>query len=345
VTLWRSARELRERLTRLETLLHDQTRVAADQQRAVRTLQERLAAVERDVSGLGTHLEASFAEMRRSIGAVGAAVDRSLATLGATLRDLERAEVKTGRAEKGLTQELRRLQQRLARVTSAFDLSVDERFVSVAGPLVEARRTLLGYDRLYTLWQAAANVAHLDLPSVEIGTYRGGSAALLAQALQLFGGQDRELHVVDTFEGHLDATLSEHDPQHQQGKFKDVDEADVRRYLGSFPGVRVHKGDATTVVAGWPERRYALVHLDVDLYLPILGCLQYFGPRVADHGVIVVDDYEAPTCPGVSRAVREYLELTPVFQLWRLQVEQVVLIKDQSARLWPQASRTGSADC
>lgn len=344
MTLWRSVRAARERLARFETLLREQKRLAADQQQAIRALQERLAVIERDLDRFGAQLGASFEEVRQSIGGIGGTVDRSLAGFRAVLRDLEHAEAKAARAEKGLTLELRRLQQRLARVTNAFDLSIDEQFVSVASPLVETRRTMLGYDRLFTLWQAAANVAYLDLPSVEVGTFRGGSAALLAQALRIFGGEHRELHVVDTFEGHLDATLSEHDPEQQRGKFRQVDEEDVRRYLGSFPCVHVHKGDATTLIAGWPERQYALAHLDVDLYRPILDCLQYFGPRLANGGVIVVDDYDAPTCPGVARAVHEYLELDPVFQVWRPQVEQVVLIKCSGARQFSRVNRSGSAE-
>jgi hypothetical protein len=48
---------------------------------------------------------------------------------------------------------------------------------------------------------------------------------------------------------------------------------------------------------------------------------------VADSGVLVMDDYESPTCPGVSLAVHEYLSAGPRFQPWRLQAEQLLLIK------------------
>jgi hypothetical protein len=101
----------------------------------------------------------------------------------------------------------------------------------------------------------------------------------------------------------------------------------VREYLAAFPRLTVHRGDARSVVRAWPERRYGLVHLDVDLYQPTLDCLEYFGPRVVEGGVIVMDDFGSPTCPGVPRAVHEYLARAPVFYTWKLAAEQAVLVK------------------
>jgi len=272
----------------------EQTRALADQQAAVASLQDRFARLE---EALATSLD----KLRESL-----------------------KEVK-GRS-KGIEQDLKKLIGRMAQVGNAFDTSLDPRFFEVAEPLMSSRRTMLGHDRLFTLWQAARNTAFLNLASAEIGTFRGGSAALLAEAMRTFGGGS-ELHVVDTFEGHLDSTFTEHDPEDQLGKFRGTSYDDVREFLSTFPGVRVHKGDAAAVVSGWPERRYALVHLDVDLYGPTLACLEYFAPRLADGGIIVMDDYAAPTCPGVKRATDEYLARTPMFHLWKLAAEQAVLIK------------------
>lgn len=220
-----------------------------------------------------------------------------------------------------------RIASRLNRISVAFDLSIDERFVQAARPLTETRQTLLGFDRLFTLWQAVGNVAHLSAPAVEIGTYRGGSAALIAEAFRAFAGSEREIHVLDTFEGHLDSTFSPHDASLQHGKFQRTSAEDVRRFLAGYPGIQVHQGDASAVIKTWPERQYSLVHLDVDLYRPTLDCLEYFGPRLVSGGIIVLDDYEAPTCPGVAEAAREYLAQAPLFQQWRMQPEQAILIK------------------
>jgi predicted O-methyltransferase YrrM len=317
-------REAQERLARLEQRAADHGRALADQQAALTTalatLAERLSRVEGQLSSIGARFDARVDDVRASISAAGAKQDDSLHQVGQSLKRVRGME-------KGIQQDLKKVIGRLAHVGSAFDLSVDERFLAAAQPLVSSRRTMLGYERLFTLWQAASNVAGLNLAAVEVGTFRGGSAALLAQAMRTFAGVDCELHVVDTFEGHLDSTFSEHDPEEQRGKFRGVSYENVREYLAAFPRLTVHRGDASSVVRAWPERRYGLVHLDVDLYQPTLDCLEYFGPRLVEGGVIVMDDYGAPTCPGVRHATQEYLARAPVFQTWKLVAEQAVLIK------------------
>lgn len=47
-------------------------------------------------------------------------------------------------------------------------------FCEIAKSILAERRSLLGYDRLYTLWQAMRNVAHLKTPVIEVGVLRGG---------------------------------------------------------------------------------------------------------------------------------------------------------------------------
>ena len=280
---------------------------------AVVELQQRVKRLERVLSSLGKQAKSDNAQMQDTIA-------KSSQEVTHTLKDVK----KRG---KGIQRDFGRLLMRLATVGNPFDRAADERFFEVALPIVEARRTTLDYGRLFTLWQAARNVAQLDASGVEVGTLRGGSAAFLAQTFREFAGRDRELHVVDTFEGHLDDTLSEHDPRWQQGKFRSVSYEDVAEYLAPFPSVHVHQGNVLDVVNSWPDRPYSFVHLDIDLYLPTLRCLEYFGPRVVDGGVVVIDDFEAPTCPGVAIAAREYLDRAPEFQIWRMQPEQALLVK------------------
>jgi hypothetical protein len=244
----------------------------------------------------------------------------------------EQASKQERSQDKKFVAQMKRVLGQLARLGPAFDISVDPRFHDAAERLVKARRTMLGYDRLFTLWQAALNVAHLGLPVVEVGTFRGGSAALIAEALRAANGAC-DVHVVDTFEGHIDATITAHDSgEHFGGKFANTSYEDVKAFLAAYPRLHVHRGDAGTVIAGWPERRYGMVHIDVDLYGPTLDCLRYFGPRLADGGVLVMDDYESPTCPGVSLAVHEYLTAGARFQQWRLHAEQMLLIKTGEAQ-------------
>jgi hypothetical protein len=243
----------------------------------------------------------------------------SLARVLPELGSLDRRFRKIRRQIESEFREVRRLRNPLGG-------ALDPAFLAVVDPVIKEQRTLLGYDRLYVLWQAVRNTAHLALPVVEIGTFRGGSARVLVGALQSAVATP-ELHVIDTFEGHLDHQVTAEDSARQRGKFADTSVDDVRRYLSDLPGAVVHQGDATRLLPTWPERRYGLVHLDVDLFEPTRDCLHYFAARLAAGGVAVVDDYGAPSCPGVARAVDDLLSQDPAFQRWETLTEQVVLVR------------------
>lgn len=200
-------------------------------------------------------------------------------------------------------------------------------FFEHADPVVQTQRTLLGFDRLYVFWQSARNL--LDVPGevAEIGSFRGGSAYFIASAFRTLLGEEVPMHVFDTFEGHPEQAITEHDPFHTTGQFNSTSYDDVRAYLSVFTRLQVHRGDVSRSLPHLPEAHYRLVHIDTDLYQPSLACLDYFAPRLSPGGVIVMDDYESPKCPGVSRAINEFMERTDAFQAWDMRTEQLVLIK------------------
>ena len=83
----------------------------------------------------------------------------------------------------------------------------------------------------------------------------------------------------------------------------------VEALMRPFPFVSLNKGWIPTVfdgVAGLVDRRFALVHIDVDLYEPTRDSLAFFGPRMSDDGLIVIDDYGSANFPGSKAAVDEY---------------------------------------
>lgn len=200
-------------------------------------------------------------------------------------------------------------------------------FFALADPVVESKRTLLGYDRLYVFWQAIRNVAGVHGAAAEIGSFRGGSAYFIASALLEVTGGEVPLHVFDTFAGHPEQAISEHDTFHTAGQFSATSYDDVRAYLSAFRGVQIHKGDVSASLPHLPESAYRLVHIDTDLYTPTLTCLEYFGQRVSHGGVIVIDDYASQKCPGVPKALAEYMERSDEFDAWDMRTEQLLLVK------------------
>lgn len=203
----------------------------------------------------------------------------------------------------------------------------EDSFYKIANQVIADGRTFLAHDRLYILWQSILNVQFMRLPVAEVGSYRGGSAYFIAAGFRSLSGEDISLHVIDTFDGHPDKVTSKFDNQHVQGYFSDTDYETVKAYLSPFLKVQVHKGEFTAVASRLSVTQYSFVHIDVDIYQSILDCLNYFGDRIAIGGVIIVDDYGTESCPGVERAVKEYLQQHTNFYVWQPFTEQVILVK------------------
>jgi hypothetical protein len=189
-------------------------------------------------------------------------------------------------------------------------------------------RTRLDRARLATLWRAASNVAHVPGMLAEVGTYRGGSAYFIAATFRAMLGHELPFVVIDTFEGHPRTKLSQQD-EGQQAKpdmFASTSFEDVVQYLSRFQQITVRQGEFSQLAPTLPEQPYRFVHLDVDLYESTRGCIAYFAQRLSPGGVIVLDDYGKPSCPGVAPAVKEFLADSPGFQLWEF-AKQAVLVK------------------
>jgi hypothetical protein len=204
----------------------------------------------------------------------------------------------------------------------------DPAFLALARPVVDAERTMLSLPRLYTLYNGVRNAAAPGLAAVEVGTFRGGTAYFVASAMAARLGAEAPVYVMDTFEGHPEEKVSaERDPEQAIGSFFETSEEDVRAYLADFERVQVIAGEAVANLASLPEQQYAVVHLDVDLYLPTLECLRYFIDRIAPRGVIVVDDYGAPSCPGIVEAVEEFRTERDDVQCWPMLTEQALVMR------------------
>jgi glycosyltransferase involved in cell wall biosynthesis len=204
----------------------------------------------------------------------------------------------------------------------------EPRFTELARPVVDSGRTMLSLPRLFTLYNAVANSVRPDTAVAEVGTFRGGTAYFLASAIRERLGQEAPLYVFDTFEGHPENKVSEDvEPEQAVGSFSETSAQDVREYLSDFERVQVIEGEAVASLRGLEEQTFSLVHLDVDLYLPTLEFLRYFMPRLAPGGAIVVDDYGAPSCPGIARAIDEFLAERDDVQRWPMLTEQAVLLR------------------
>ena len=155
----------------------------------------------------------------------------------------------------------------------------------------------------------------------ECGVYAGTSTLLLCRAAQTrdraYAGED--LHLIDSFEG-LAAPADQDRFEAADGTLEAAMEKGglaapldlVRNTFRDFPEVSFHRGWIPEVFSDLPATPWSFVHLDVDHYEPTHAGLAFFYPRLAPGGVIVCDDYGAPTFPGARRAWDRYCEANGV---------------------------------
>jgi O-methyltransferase len=167
----------------------------------------------------------------------------------------------------------------------------------------------ISLDRCQVLYSIAHNIAARRLPgdTAECGVRYGKSSYFVMSALN---DRNRPHHLCDSFEGlstpgDADAETVARRDAWRAGDLA-ADEAIVHEKLKDFPQCRFHRGWIPDCFVGLEERRFAFVHIDVDLFEPTLAAFEFFYPRLVPGAVMVCDDYGFASCPGARRAVDEY---------------------------------------
>ncbi len=152
----------------------------------------------------------------------------------------------------------------------------------------------------------------------ELGVYRGTTAKLLHE---LFA--DRRLWLFDTFGGFDARDLASGSGERPAGfRFDDTSLEAVLRHIGASERIRACKGYFPDTARAVPDgERFAFVHLDADLKKPTADALEFFYPRLAPGGFLVMHDYGSRAWPGVAQAVDAFFADKP---------ESIVRIPDKS---------------
>ena len=144
----------------------------------------------------------------------------------------------------------------------------------------------------------------------ELGVFRGSTARLIHHYLP-----ERKLYLFDTFAGFderdikIEGATTGRPAKTSEFALTSVDLArrnvgqqndNVQFYPGYFPQ------SAPDFLS---QRKFAFVHLDADLYEPILAGLNFFYERMVPGGYILVHDFNS--WPGARKAVREFFKDKP----------------------------------
>jgi O-methyltransferase len=159
------------------------------------------------------------------------------------------------------------------------------------------------YDRKFLMRELARHAVRLPGDMAECGVFRGGTAWLMAKALRERPGAT--LHLFDSFGG-LSAP-SAVDGGHWRAGDLAVSLEEVRRALSPLEDVICYwPGWIPSEFHAVADRRFSLVHIDVDLAQPTWDSIAFFYPRLVQCGILVCDDYGFDTCPGARAAMDAY---------------------------------------
>jgi len=164
-------------------------------------------------------------------------------------------------------------------------------------------QSLLSTDRLDVIRRLCEEVKHLPGSIAEVGVYRGGTAYMMASILP-----KKTIHLFDTFEG---MPISGPGDVHKVGEFKlgDITLDELKMDFCTFKAV-FHVGLFPSGIRFPYDDRFCIVHIDADQYQSTLDAIELFRPVMVSGGVMVFDDYEWKSCPGVKRAIEEYFGST-----------------------------------
>ena len=166
--------------------------------------------------------------------------------------------------------------------------------------------TLVDIYRCWELWTLVGQAAKLKGGIVEVGVWRGGTGALMAQRARLAGIKD-PVYLCDTFEGVVKA--GSQDTFYKGGEHSDTSQHTVEDLLKSLDlsDVRILKGvfpDETAAFIG-SEARFRLCHIDVDVYQSAKDVMAWIWDRMVPGGIVVYDDYGCEGCEGITKCVNE----------------------------------------
>lgn len=178
----------------------------------------------------------------------------------------------------------------------------DERFMSaVQRQAIEAIEASIIW-RTHLLCWAAGTCLSLPGDLVECGTYRGYSAAVLADYHRLQDRPERRFYLYDTFNPSGAPGEGHRVPHHSEGLF-----AEVQARFARWPNVVPVRGRIPEVLAQTCPERICFLHIDLNAAAAERAALEALYDRVVPRGVILFDDFGWQTWRASRDAVRDFM--------------------------------------
>lgn len=150
--------------------------------------------------------------------------------------------------------------------------------------------TLVSEDRCYTIHMFSKHCRHLEGDFAECGIYKGGTAYLISLILKDNSNHQKTLHLFDTFSG-MPKSANEDKSHHKEGDYQDTSVEAVKDFLSDYSFVEFHPGLIPDTFEAVTNKKFAFVHIDVDIYQSIKDCCEFFYERMIKGGIMIFDDY------------------------------------------------------
>lgn len=180
------------------------------------------------------------------------------------------------------------------------------------------RYTATSVERLMCLIESVDYIERYQIRGdiVECGVWRGGSIMAVALTLLRLKSTNRNLYLFDTFEGMPEPGIEDADSNGVSARaqfenircYASLDEVREAVLKTGYPEDKVHfiKGMVEDTVPSKCPDRIALLRLDTDWYQSTKHELIHLYPRLANLGVLIIDDYGY--WQGARKAVDEFVK-------------------------------------
>ncbi|GAF05786.1 TylF/MycF/NovP-related O-methyltransferase [Saccharicrinis fermentans] len=181
---------------------------------------------------------------------------------------------------------------------------------TVSRVIVHSERKFKDRNRFYTIWFVLEGLRKKNIEGdlAEVGVFKGETAKVIHHLMP-----ERSLYLFDSFSG-LPAQVIREDcdgtVRPQTVNFEQTSKEEVEKYMKGNHRVEIREGIFPDTAADLKEHTFAFVHLDADLYKSTLDGLQFFYPRLAPGGSVLVHDYNH-NWEGVRKAVDEFEMTVP----------------------------------
>jgi hypothetical protein len=227
------------------------------------------------------------------------------------------------------------IKARVGQLFRHFGYEIVQREASLAADEVRVLRrvepfTMTSPSRIVGLMDAVKYVVSNEIPGaiVECGVWRGGSMMAAALTLIEAGDTSRDLALFDTFEGMTtpgrhdrlaDGTPASdvlgHSPREQGNGYwciAGLDDVRTNVLSTGYPPDRIRfvSGRVEDTLPLHAPDTIALLRLDTDWYESTRHELAHLYGRLADHGILIIDDYGH--WQGARQAVDEFFAGLPL---------------------------------